>query len=471
MTGNLTDLTYTDCKTGIKCSNSNTVNVINSEIIEELTTGSTGVLVTGTTNFILDNTEVKQYDFGASLLSTRGFYMINGSLIFDVNTGVYGESSKVWLRFGSRIVQSYESGVELHGSWSNLTGSYSSMLTMGDDGCGSVYDCYDECISGDNFLMNIDPILHDANGPNPDGKYNPNHIAMVSTGANYLFNVCYTNESPTPHAPHIVYARKNIWAPNGSTSNQNPDLTKKKIGSTTGTSCFAQNNIPLSYLAISACYPQVSPPVCSWCYDNGKFEDDETDSLLITVANVVTEAFRDANEEFMIADNDASRDEFTGLSALGLEYDSVEQKWEITTTAGVVLPADDSTAHRIMVAKILKEIADSSANERLSSSFAPDIFAPYYTDLLSPHSSTEMAISPGMLVYPNPAENKVKIFFKESLNEKDVVLSNLLGRELKSLRIVERGEMDLLNLPKGMYILKANDKKDQTMVVMYLAVQ
>jgi hypothetical protein len=65
----------------------------------------------------------------------------------------------------------------------------------------------------------------------------------------------------------------------------------------------------------------------------------------------------------------------------------------------------------------------------------------------------------------------VKIFFKESLNEKDVVLSNLLGRELKSLRIVERGEMDLLNLPKGMYILKANDKKDQTMVVMYLAVQ
>ncbi|MBS1658771.1 MAG: T9SS type A sorting domain-containing protein [Bacteroidetes bacterium] len=469
--GNLSTLTYSGCKTGIKCSNSNTVNVINSSIIESLSPGSVGTLVTGTTNFVLDNTLVKWYDTGASLSSTRGFYMTNGAQIFDINKGIYGDASKVWLRFGARVVQCYGRGIELHGSWSDLTGNYTSMLTMGDNGCGSVYDCYDECISGDNFLMNIDPVLHDAAEPNPDGLYNPNHIAMVSTGANYLFNVCYTNESPTPHAPHLVYARKNIWAPNGSTSNQNPDLTKKKIGSTTGASCFTQNNIPLAYLSISACYPQVSPPLCSWCYNNGKLEDEETDSLTITVANIVTEAYRDANEEFLEIDNDSTRNEFTGLSVLGLEYDSVEQNWEITTTAGVVLPADDSTAHRIMVAKVLKEIADSSGSERLSSSFAPDIFAPFYTELLSPHSSSELPGSPGMVVYPNPAENKVNIFFKQSTNEKDVVLSNLLGRELKSLRMVERGEMDLLNLPKGMYILKAIDKKDQTMEVVYLAVQ
>jgi hypothetical protein len=68
--------------------------------------------------------------------------------------------------------------------------------------------------------------------------------------------------------------------------------------------------------------------------------------------------------------------------------------------------------------------------------------------------------SESLLIYPNPAKDKITIQTKESNGHYYFTLSDIGGKELiKQLVSNNPTEIDIRNLSKGVYILKLIDKE------------
>lgn len=60
-------------------------------------------------------------------------------------------------------------------------------------------------------------------------------------------------------------------------------------------------------------------------------------------------------------------------------------------------------------------------------------------------------------VYPNPATNKILIQSLDNSDFYQIQIIDLKGKILKDLKLIENSEIDIQDLPKGIFILKVND--------------
>lgn len=459
----LTELNFTNCKVPVKCDHlNNRMTMTDCMATESGTTGSVGIALSNTTKIItLNNTSFNFFEKGAAITNATAFYLDNGSKINNCSVGIYGNNAKVWLRNGAAIDLANINAVELYGNWNSTSGAYTSLLTMGDIGCGNITRCIGNCISGKNFVLNIDAYLHDENNEN-DNVYNPNWI-YAEPGVGNLFSVCYDVGT----YPSLLM-QKNIWAPSGSSGNTNPSIPASSFKRNNG--CLL-NYSGVDYDPISSCgvVPSLS---CIECFDSPKMDDEGDATTEITVATIVEEEYRDANEEFLLEDNDTTRDQFSTLAALDLNYDTLTSSWTVTTVTGIDLPGDDSSALRIMVAKILAE--DTVNNERLTVFGLPveDIFAPYYYQLLNPGQITEHDnVEPSYLfIHPNPASNKLTI--ANTNNEiKGISILNFMGRELYHQAIASTTFIDAAEFIPGIYLVKGLKSDGTTLEIQKLVIQ
>ncbi len=129
----------------------------------------------------MDGGEIQTYDKAFDLNNVRALYLTNAARIYNCNKGIYGLGSKVWIRNGSELDRMLINGIEMYGSYNVPTGNYTSMLTMGDKGCGSVINFFGNGIYGNNTILNIDAVTHDQNDDN-NGWFDHNWIHPPSPG-------------------------------------------------------------------------------------------------------------------------------------------------------------------------------------------------------------------------------------------------------------------------------------------------
>jgi hypothetical protein len=129
-----------------------------------------------------------------------------------------------------------------------------------------------------------------------------------------------------------------------------------------------------------------------------------------------------------------------------LDYDSISGTYNLTTVAGEVLPVNDSTVHRILVAKVLKE--DSLDTEKID---AEDIFAEHYADLFATSANKKVQ---QFIVYPNPSSGKFTIQKKQDSEVSVIRISDLFGSLLYSSQIEEKISLETNRFPPGIYVIE-----------------
>lgn len=441
----LDQLTFNNCTVAVNAGSVDKIIVSNSLAHNVSATGSTALIFSSCNKAYADNTEVDGYGIAASL-GGGTFYMRNASRFYDCNTGISGKDVIIFMRDGSLIEHSHVSAIDVTGAYVN--GAFTSLLTMGDQGCAATLNNLAAGIIGKNLLLSIDGQI------NSQGQSFPpyEHEWFVRDPSNLtgkLFDICYTS----PIA--AVAARRNIWVQSGYNMIP-PAGSWSFLNSPT---CTGNNFVPLiaPFATISQCVPNTL--TCTPCNHLPK-EGDSADT--INVASIVSEEFRSDYSPFIENDTTETRDAFLDIAALDLNYDSLAATWSITSLAGVVFPADDSTVLRVMVSKILANDSSSSEKKDLN-----DIFAPYYDQLLN--SSTYKIHY--LKVYPNPSSDKVMIEKINNGNIAKISISNLLGAGRYENSIEEKISFNTDNLPAGIYLVKGLSDDGQIQEVQQLVIQ
>ncbi|MBA3649621.1 MAG: T9SS type A sorting domain-containing protein [Chitinophagales bacterium] len=436
---NINTCSFSNCPAAINCNQVDKMRIIDCTPTYNLAAGSKAISLINCKNTTMDGGEIQGYDQGFNLTDVKALYM-DGSSVYNCNTGIYGVDSKIWMRNGAKVDQTLVTGMALYGSWNSGSGAYTSMLTMGDAGCAMVVRDGGAGIKGTNTILNIDPVTNDINSDN-NGLFNPLWFTRNTGNSALLFDMCYTQAS---NPITTIKARRNIWCPPGGVNVPPAPSSYKFQNSAT---CSSSGGVTFDRQPISVCVPSTYD--CSFCNGQARIADSGEEDSSLSVSDIVTDAFSDAYDDFIIKDNDNTRENFSTLSVLGLNYDSLNTSWTLTTVDGIELPTVDSIVNLIMVAKILDEEIDSSA-ERLSGENVEDIFAKYYTQMQSGSKS-----KPSMLfVYPNPAQKQVTIELRGTSEIRKVILLDLLGRSFYHGTIDSKVSVDVSMFPKGFYLLK-----------------
>jgi hypothetical protein len=146
--------------------------------------------------------ELKNADYGAKLENVAGAYFTNHANVHDNGIGVYATASLVFLRSGAKV-HTNDNGVEIYGAYDSGVGNYNTMLTMGDIGCGSVYNNSNYGIFGIDALLNIDAVQHSID--RGDFIVRPNRF---DNNAYMTFEICYGSST---YAPSQINAKGNFW--------------------------------------------------------------------------------------------------------------------------------------------------------------------------------------------------------------------------------------------------------------------
>lgn len=439
-------VTFDNCPYAVNASSIDKIIVSNSLAHNVSPTGTTALNFASCNKAYVDNTEVDGYQLAANL-GGGTFYMDNSSRFYDCSTGIGGKDAIMFMRNGSLIEKSHVSAIDMEGAYIN--GAFTSMLTMGDVGCAAIVNNLGAGIIGKNLLLSIDAVLNSqGQGGNP---FEHEWFMRSPANPNKLFDICYT------HPITSVYARKNIWV------QQNLPNTAPPAGSWSfliSANCSNGTYVPLvaPTASISLCVPAntLSCTPCNHQLKEGDIEDS------ITVASIVSEEFRSDYSPFVENDTVETREAFSDIAALDLNYDSLAATWSITSITGEVFPGDDSTVLRVMVSKILAN--DSSANEKKD---LKDIFAPYYDQLHNPAAHHVHYLS----VYPNPASGKLTIEKINHGNIAKISISNLLGVDRYVNLIEEKVSPGTENLPAGVYLVKGFNTEGQLQDVQRVIIQ
>ncbi|PKP46125.1 MAG: hypothetical protein CVT95_07570, partial [Bacteroidetes bacterium HGW-Bacteroidetes-12] len=138
---------------------------------------------------------------GVLLNAISGAYFSNAK-IHSNYTGIFANASLVFLRNGSKVYGNNGNGLELYGVYNSVTRSFNSMLTVGDLGCGSIYN-NNKGVYAKNTILNIDAIQHSINLG--DMNVIPNQFYG---NTNLMFDVCYSFGA---RAPFQINAKGNYW--------------------------------------------------------------------------------------------------------------------------------------------------------------------------------------------------------------------------------------------------------------------
>lgn len=419
--------TYTDNVIGVYLSAANYTKIASSTFSSSLS-NAIGIKAVESNQVDVGSTTISTINKGAYFDNVSGAYFNNSNINY-ADVGIEAENSLVFIRTKTEIHQN-NIGVEMYGSYNYTTNNYSSMLTVGDVGCGAIYN-NTKGVYGRDLILNIDAIEHSINSSSNDTI--PNRFDNNST---YTFDMCYTDYTV---APSQINAKMNYWG----TSVIPPSNYRIK----TNTDCIAKpnhgNNIPLITTPISTCTPT---PNCMNCKMSGGSTNPPGGGSGGAIGLLVANSFQNANEPFVDEDNTITRQGFNSISAVGLLKDTLNDTWQGVSINNELVSLDKNSVHRIQVAKAIS--SNSTANAR---TVLEDIFAGYDNTMEDENSFD---------LFPNPAQNEINIVIDE-LNEVSFVIYNLLGKQVKTGKFKNRRKVNTTNL-RGVYfieIMKPNGKK------------
>jgi len=381
----------------------------------------------------ISGTELKNATNGAVLENVAGAYFTNHANIHTNNTGIYATASLVFLRNGAKVHSNSSFGVQIYGTYDAGLGNYNAMLTMGDIGCGSVYNNSNYGIYGVDALLNIDAVQHSID--RGDNIIKPNRF---DNNTYKTFEICYGSSA---YAPSQINAKGNFWgvAP--------PDIQSSQY-SFTANVCVSQGGtpviIPLIHTNYSTCIPTNSCMDCSSCGGGSS----SSSSMM-----AVQSSFSEANEVFVEEDNTATRNGFTNLSAVELIKDTVTDTWKGKSVNEVMFNLEKESVHLIQVSKAIKAKANNSTGRMMY--IVEDVFKDVKPNELGGVTST-------VSLYPNPTNDKLFIDV-ERVDNYRLILFNISGQKVLEQMLTDKHNLvNVNNLPVGTYFYELSAPNSNT---------
>ncbi|MBV6483734.1 MAG: hypothetical protein KFKLKKLM_00188 [Flavobacteriales bacterium] len=408
-------------------------DVSNFKMTNGFVNGANTCLYASNSNVIeINSTELKNASYGAHFEYVTGAYF-SGANIQSNNVGIKALGSLVFLRNGARVHQSTSMGVEIYGSYDAGLGNYNAMLTMGDIGCGSVYNNSNYGIYGVDALLNIDAVQHSID--RGDNIIRPNRF---DNNAYKTFEICYGSSA---YAPSQINAKGNFWGVSP------PDIQASQY-SFTANACLSQGgtpvNIPLIHTNYSTCVPTNS---CMECSSGGGGGSSSSSSMM-----AVQTSFSKANEVFVEEDNTATRNGFTNLSAVELIKDTVTDTWKGKSVNEVIFNLEKESVHLIQVSKAIKAKANNSTGRMMY--IVEDVFKDVKPEGLGVTSTVSL--------YPNPTNDKLFIDV-ERIDNYRLILFNISGQKVLEQTLTDKHNLVNVNyLPVGTYFYELSAPNSNT---------
>ncbi len=400
--------------------------------------GDYGVTAINTEILEVTNTEIKNMQTsGVNLDEVAGAYFSNTKIHTNTD-GIYSDNSLVFLRNGAKVYDNQDYGIDMYGVYNTQTRSFTSMLTIGDEGCGSVFDNTTTGIKTKNTLLNIDAVQHTID--RQDNDTIPNQFY----GNGHMFDICY---SYLVRSPGQINAKGNYWGTNPPIQSSEYTLTANYCPGDAST----PQSISLDSDDYSTCYSSTTCMDCSSGSSSMMMSGGTS-----TVEAVVQESFTAANKPFIEQDNATTRNAFLDLSSIDLIKDTVNNTWMGVSVNNQAFALTNKSVHHIQVAKAIKAKATNS-NMRVNA-VPKDIFA----------GITENANeSANVQVYPNPVSNELNISHDLSVKEGAIHLEimDVMGRVLINKTINHtNNQIDINQLSSGLYFYNVlqNDKVVQS---------
>lgn len=380
----------------------------------------------------LSGAELKNATYGAGFENVAGAYFTNHANVHDNGIGIYATASLVFLRNGARAYDNIN-GVEIYGAYDSGLGNYNTMLTMGDIGCGSVYNNSNYGIFGIDALLNIDAVQHSID--RGDYVVKPNRF---DNNAYKTFEICYGSST---YAPSQINAKGNFWGVSP------PDIDSTQYTFVANV-CAAQGGtpvyIPLIHTDYSTCVPTTS---CMDCSSGGGGGSSSSSSMM-----AVQSSFSEANEVFVEEDNAATRNGFTNLSAVELIKDTVLDTWKGKSVSNVLFSLEKESVHLIQVSKAIKAKANNSTGRMMY--IVEDVFKD-----VTPES---LGVSSTVSLYPNPT-NDVLFIDVERVDNYSLVIYNLSGQKVLEQTLTDKHNLVNVNsLPVGTYFYELSAPNSNT---------
>lgn len=392
--------------------------------------GDYGIYATNSYNINVTNTEIKNMQIlGVYAEEITGLYFSNAKIHSNPD-GIYSSSSLVFLRNGAKVYENQNYGIKMHGIFDTQNKSFTSMLTIGGEGCGSVFDNVGTGIITQNTILNIDAEQHAID--RQDNNIIPNQFY----GNGFMFSICY---SDGVRSPAQINAKGNYW---GLTPIQPNEY------SIVANWCPGDNSIPQNLPLVtdnpSLCY---LPTTCMACAGLPNMLLSEGTS---TVEAAIQEAYTIADLPFIEEDNITTRNGFLDLSSIDLIKDTVNNTWTGVSVNNQTYVLTNKSVHHIQAAKAIKAKATNS-NMRLTTT-PKDIFAGITENV------NELA---NVQVYPNPVGNELNISHDLSVKEGTIHLEimDVMGRVLINKTINHtNNQIDINQLSSGLYFYNVLQK-------------
>lgn len=400
--------------------------------------GDYGITAINTEILEVTNTEIKNMQTsGVNLDEVAGAYFSNTKIHTNTD-GIYSDNSLVFLRNGAKVYDNQDYGIDMYGVYNTQTRSFTSMLTIGDEGCGSVFDNTTTGIKTKNTLLNIDAVQHTID--RQDNDTIPNQFY----GNGHMFDICY---SYLVRSPGQINAKGNYWGSNPPIQSSEYTLTANYCPGDAST----PQSISLDSDDYSTCYSSTTCMDCSSGSSSMMMSGGTS-----TVEAVVQESFTAANKPFIEQDNARTRNAFLDLSSIDLIKDTVNNTWMGVSVNNQAFALTNKSVHHIQVAKAIKAKATNS-NMRVNA-VPKDIFAGITENVNE---------SANVQVYPNPVSNELNISHDLSVKEGAIHLEimDVMGRVLINKTINHtNNQIDINQLSSGLYFYNVlqNDKVVQS---------
>lgn len=430
-------------------------NVTNAVIAGSLISSSGVYSVIGisaSNSFInVSTTEIIGFRDGVLLNNVVGAYFTNCNIRYNFR-GINGTDALVFLRSGTEV-HNNDFGIEMYGTYDFSSLSYTSMLTMGDVGCASVYDNLYKGIVGRDFILNIDAVQHAIN------RGDPNNIIPNKFENNimYTFDICYLDANV---APTQIGVQGNYWGTNSGNINPSNYRIKINLG------CLDKPNhgvnVTLLSNNFSNCVPTTSCLNCEITSGStgpgnpggGNPNNSNGNGSGMTAANLaVRTAFEGSNVPFMAQDIVFTRLAFEDISVITLDKNT-NNTWTGTAINGDVFSLDGENVHRIQVSKVIFETS-LDPNARMS----------YLPKNIFEGMEQGTAIE-SFTLFPNPASNVLNI----DVNEEGLYsfsIINILGEEVDKGNFTTKTQIKTEKL-SGIYTIKVVDEDGMTNVKQFV---
>ena len=386
------------------------------------------------------STEFKNATYGVNLEYVSGAYF-SGANIQSNTTGLKALASLVFLRNGARIHQSSNYGVEIYGNYDAGLGSYNAMLTMGDIGCGAVYNNTNVGIFGIDALLNIDAVQHSID--RGDNIIKPNRF---DNNGGFTFEFCYGSSTV---APSQINAKGNFWGVNPADIQSNEYVfVANACTSWGGTPVY----LPLIHTDYSTCVPNNTCMECSIGGGGGSSSSMMSSSSSTPANLAVQTSFKEANVLFVEEDNAATRNEFTDVSAVSLIKDTLTDTWQGRSVNDVLFNLNKETVHLVQVSKAIKAKANNSNLRTIQ--VVDDIFK----NIQPEHFGTTSTVA----LYPNPTNDKLFVDLENEGNYL-LVIYNISGQKVIEQLLTDKHNLVNVNqLPDGLYIYELSAPNSNT---------